>query len=79
MILNTGQDRVHVDVLSRCKQVMVLVACTFNQTLAIEQGTNPDIKTIFEYLEKSEHPLFELRNGLVYRKSNDRLLFIFIY
>jgi len=54
---------------------MVLEACTFNQTLAIEQVTDPDIKTIFEYLEKSDHPLFELRNGLVYRKSNDRLLF----
>jgi len=70
-----GSRMQHVDALSRCKQVMVLEACTFNQTLAIKQGTDPDIKTIFEYLEKSEHPLFELRNGLVYRKSNDRLLF----
>jgi len=70
-----GSRMQHVDALSRCKQVMVLEACTFNQTLAINQGTDPDIKTIFECLEKSEHPLFELRNGLVYRKSNERLLF----
>jgi len=54
---------------------MVLEASTFNQTLAIKQGTNQGIKTIFEYLEKSEYPLFELHNGLVYSKSNDRLLF----
>jgi len=70
-----GSRMQHVDALNRCKHILVLEACTFNQTLAVKQGTGPDIKTIFEYLEKSEHQLFELRNGLVYRKSNDRLLF----
>jgi len=30
---------------------------------------------IFKELERSEHPLYELRNGLVYRKNNDWLLF----
>jgi len=62
-----GSRMQHVDALSRCKHIFVLEACTFNQTLAAKQGTDPDIKTIFEYLEKSEHQLFELRNGLVYR------------
>lgn len=64
-----------VDELSCCKQIMVLEAWPFNKILKIKQGTDPDIKTILEYLEKSEHPLFELRKGLVYRKSNNRLLF----
>lgn len=64
----------HVDALSR-NHILVLEGCTFNQTLSIKQNTDSEIKKIAETLEKSEHPLYELRNGLVYRKNHDRLLF----
>jgi len=33
-----------------------------------------EIKKTAEDLENCEHPLYQLRNGLVYRKSKDRLL-----
>jgi len=71
----SGSIMQHVDALSRCRHILVLEGCTFNQTLAIRQGTDPEIKKLMKTLEKSEHPLFELRNGLVYRKHGNRLLF----
>jgi len=70
-----GSKMQHVDALSRCRHILVLEGCTFNQTLAIRQSTDPEIKNLIKTLEKSEHPLFEMRNGLVYRKHGDRLLF----
>jgi len=33
------------------------------------------LKKNAECLENCQHPLYELRNGLVYRKSKNRLLF----
>jgi len=65
----------HVDTLSRCKHILVIEGCTFNQALAIKQQTDPEISSISRELERSEHAQFELRNGLVYQKNNDRLLF----
>jgi len=69
-----GNRMLHVDALSR-NHVLVLEGCTFSQTLSIKQKTDMEIKKIAEDLENCEHPLYELRNGLVYRKSKDRLLF----
>lgn len=71
----SGSQMQHVDALSRCKHILVIEGCTFNQALAIKQQTDPEISSISKELERSEHPQFELRNGLVYRKNNDRLLF----
>lgn len=70
-----GSQMQHVDALSRCNHILVIEGCTFNQALAIKQQTDPEISSISRELEQSEHPQFELRNGLVYRKNNDRLLF----
>lgn len=64
----------HVDALSR-NHILVLEGCTFNQTLSIKQTSDIEIKNIAKDLEIREHPLYELRNGLVYRKSKDKLLF----
>lgn len=71
----SGSRMQHVDALSRCNYILVIDGCSFNQTLAINQSTDPEIKLIFKHLEQSEHSLYELRNGLVYRKIGDRLLF----
>jgi len=65
----------HVDALSRNHHILVLEGCTFNQMLAINQCTDPAIKEIYKSLVNSENQFYELRNGLVYRKSDARLLF----
>lgn len=69
-----GTRMQHVDALSR-NHILVIEGCTFNQALSIKQSCYPEIKKIVKMLESSEHKLYELRNGLVYRKSNGRLLF----
>lgn len=65
----------HVDALSRIQNILVLEGNTLDQTLAIKQGTDPDIVKIREMLEKSECKVYEMRNGLVYRKYKDKILF----
>ncbi|KRT82284.1 hypothetical protein AMK59_3213 [Oryctes borbonicus] len=65
----------HVDALSRVNHVLILEGNTLEQTLAYKQMTDKDIVDLRESLEKSEHPLYELRNGLVYRKYGTQILF----
>jgi hypothetical protein len=48
---------------------------TFEQNLAISQSLDDAIKNLKLKLEQADNPLFELRNGLVYRKSKDQILF----
>jgi hypothetical protein len=54
---------------------MVIEENTFEQNLAIAQNLDPVIKALKSELEVRESKKFELRNGLVYRKANDKLLF----
>jgi hypothetical protein len=70
-----GKRMQHVDALSRCTPVMVIEENTFEQNLAIAQNLDPVIKALKSELEVRESKKFELRNGLVYRKANDKLLF----
>lgn len=66
----------HVDALSRGQNILVVAENTFEQVLAIKQQTYPDIATIKKQLESAQLHLFELSNGLVYRKyGRDKLLF----
>jgi len=49
---------------------------TFEDNLVICQGKDQKVQEIKKLLEKNEHKLFEMRNGIIYRKCNDgRLLF----
>lgn len=63
----------HVDALSR--QILVLEDNSFDRNLALCQSDDPLISKIRTNLEQSEGKLFEIRNGLVYRKQKDRILF----
>jgi len=63
----------HVDALSRA--VGIVEDNPFEWNLTICQGQDTKIVDIRDKLEKSEDRYFELRNGLVYRKRNDKLLF----
>jgi len=73
-----GKRMAHVDALSRCHSILVLEGNTFERTLSICQDRDPKILKIREKLEKSEIKHYELRDGLVYRKNNDKKLLFFV-
>lgn len=63
----------HVDALSRT--IGVVEENPFEWNVTVCQGQDPDILEIREKLERAEDKLYELRNGLVYRKYDNRLIF----
>lgn len=65
----------HVDALSRNTNILVISDDPFEIALASAQQNDAIIKDIVSKLEKSESSLYELNNGLVYRKNKDNLLF----
>lgn len=67
----------HVDSLSRVREVNVIEQNSMDQVLAVEQNRDQVISNIRETLEKKEQSSskFELQDGLVYRKIDDKLLF----
>jgi len=69
-----GKRMIHVDALSRCNSILVLEGNTFEQTLSIRQDQDQTICKIRDQLEKREDKLYELRDGLVYRKINKHRL-----
>lgn len=72
----SGSQMQHVDALSRCfANVLVLEESSFETNLGIKQGQDLKISEIKNSLETNQSKLFELNNGLVYRKHNDSLLF----
>lgn len=70
-----GSRMKHVDALSRNTNILILTENTFEQTLSIKQIEDRDINKLKEQLSRSEDKYFEMRNGLVYRKYKDGLLF----
>lgn len=62
-----------MDALSR--NVFMLDPACFEQTLILKQQTDPEISLIREALEESESSRYELRNGIVFRKFRDVVLF----
>ena len=73
-----GKRMGHVDALSLCHSVLVLEANTFNQNLSVRHNQDTEITKIRERVEKSEDKFFELRDGLVYRKTNDNNLLFYV-
>lgn len=65
----------HVDAFSRCHAILILESNTFEQVLAIRQNTDNEIVKIRDELLRKDSKLFELRNGLVYRKENKNVKF----
>lgn len=57
----------HVEVLSR--QIFVVEDNSFDRNFALCQNDNPVIKKIREELEQADSKNFEMRNGLVYKKT----------
>ena len=71
----SGEKMKHVDAFSRANNVMIIEDNTLELNLVICQNRDVKIQELCEKLEKSEDKLFEMRNGLVYRKRNDDILF----
>jgi len=63
----------HVDALSR--QIFVVQNNSFDRNLALCQSDDPIIAKIQAELQRSENKLFEMRNGLVYKKRQGQILF----
>jgi len=63
----------HVDALSRF--IAVVEENPFEWNVTICQGQDPKIVEIRSKLKQSEDKSFEMRNGLVYRKYGNRVLF----
>lgn len=71
-----GSDRMkHADALSRKNSILIITENSFERNLELLQDLDEDICKIRQKLEQDEDKFFELNNGLVYRKQNDRLLF----
>lgn len=70
-----GRLMSHVDGLSRSTNICIVEDNSFEYNLTVYQSQSSKIKEIRDKLTVQEDPLYELRNGLVYRKSGDRILF----
>lgn len=69
-----GRQMFHVDALSR--NVGIVEALPLERELEFKQLQDPRIKEIAESLEQSDDEKYELLEGLVYRKCNDRSRFV---
>lgn len=67
----------HVDSLSRIPEIAVIEQTSLDHVLAVEQGRDDIIVKLRQFLENNpaDSSKFELTNGLVYRKKDDRRLF----
>ncbi|GJQ65944.1 hypothetical protein Trydic_g4042 [Trypoxylus dichotomus] len=72
----SNQAMQHVDALSRSfNTVLVIKETTLEENLAIKQAEDHYIADLKMKLEREEDKLFELQNGLIYRKEGERRLF----
>lgn len=70
-----GKRMAHVDSLSRINFVYAINDNSLENNLIITQSRDKNIVKIRELLDKSEQKFFVMRNGIVYRKQNDLILF----
>lgn len=77
LVHRAGKQMQHVDALSRCNNnIMIVEPNSFETNLIICQTKDKKLQEIRKTLEEKEHKLFEMQNGVIFRKTNDgRLLF----
>lgn len=75
VVHRAGKRMQHVDALSRTPTISVIEENSLEFNLAICQNADVNIKNLRSMLEKSEDKYFEMRNGLVYRKHHNDVLF----
>ena len=65
----------HVDALSRVFNILVIESNPFEWNLSVSQTQDPKIIEIRKLLEERQLNSSEMRNGVIYRKKGDNLLF----
>lgn len=75
VVHRAGAQMQHVDALNRVTSVMVIEDNSLELNLSACQNEDPVIKELKIILEKTESKYYEMRNGLVYRKHKNELLF----
>lgn len=70
-----GKRMQHVDALSRSNSILVVEPNTFEFELAVCLKQDSIIKELRTYLETKQDKMYEMRNGIVYRKKNKQILF----
>ena len=70
-----GKRMAHVDALSRINSILVVEDNTLEFNLTVCQAQDDKIKELRSRLEKEQDGLYEMRNGLVYRKKGNKLMF----
>jgi len=64
----------NVDALSRCNTILVIEENPLGDNLVICQNRDEKFRKIKEMLSKKESELYEMRNGVIYKKVKDKLL-----
>lgn len=64
----------HVDALSR-NHILLFLDGSLESAMIVAQNADPDIVKLRDMLSRQESKFWELRNGVVYRKSQENLLF----
>ena len=76
IVEHRGGDRMkHADALSRICSIMVVEENSFEANLIVSQNHDKKICEVRDILQKSEDRLFEMRNGVIYRKHDNKILF----
>lgn len=70
-----GERMKHVDAFSRAVNILIVEDNTLESNLAVCQNLDSKIRELSEQLQKEQDKLFEMRNGLVYRKRGEEILF----
>jgi len=68
----------HVHALSRCTNILLIESNSFEENLVICQNRDETIKALKIQLESSELTDYEMRNGVVYRKSKEGNLLFYV-
>lgn len=70
-----GKRISHVDALNRASNILVIEDNTFEFNISVCQSQDPKIKELRMRLEKEQNSIYETRNGLLYWKCKDKILF----
>lgn len=71
----SGEKMKHVNAFCRAVSVMIIKDNTLESNLANRQNLDENMRQLRGKLQESEDQLYEMRNGLAYRKRNGDILF----
>ena len=63
----------HINALSKNVNILTLENNSFDRNLVLSKDTDENIVKLREELEKKDDYLFEMRDGIVYRKIKDHV------